>query len=106
MPNGVAPSRIPTPPFASLRGPVRFAPGIGRMHMTLLHMDRTGSSGLRLAFRAPRKLIAALKVLHRAIVAAKLRRLRHELMLRRAPAEFDAAQFPQRPLMLGDKWDS
>ena len=50
--------------------------------------------------------MAALNVLHRAIVAAKLRRLHHELMLHRsAQAEFDAAQFPQRPLMLGDKWD-
>ncbi len=54
-----------------------------------------------------RKIIAMFKLLHQAIVAAKLRRLRHELMRQRsASADFDAAQFPQRPLMLGDKWDS
>ena len=80
------------------------------MHMTLSHTHRRESSGsrsLRPAFRAGRKIIEVLKVLHRAIVAAKLRRLRNELMLHRsAQAEFDAAQFPQRPLMLGDKWDS
>lgn len=54
-----------------------------------------------------RKIIAMFKLLHHAIVAAKLRRLRYELMLHRGkPAEFDASQFPQLPLMLGDKWDS
>ena len=75
--------------------------------MSLFHMHRSEANGLRLAFRARRKLIAVLRVLHRAIITAKLRRLRHELvMYRTAPAEFDAAQFPQRPLMLGDKWDS
>lgn len=52
-------------------------------------------------------IIAMFKRLHHAIVAAKLRRLRHELMLHRStPAEFDAARIPQRPLLLGDKWDS
>lgn len=51
--------------------------------------------------------MAAFRVLYRSIVAKKLRRLRNELMLRRSSqAEFDVAQFPQRPLLLGDKWDS
>ena len=79
------------------------------MHMTLFHTHRNEASGFsaqRPAVRAGRTIIVLLKVLHRAIVAAKLRRLHHELMLHRsAQAEFDAAQFPQRPLMLGDKWD-
>jgi hypothetical protein len=84
--------------------------------MTLFHIHRgelTGSRGLRRgsrfsAGRVTRKISVALRAIHRAIVAAKMRRLRHELMFHRdahAPAEFDAAKFPQRPLMLGDKWD-
>jgi hypothetical protein len=41
-------------------------------------------------------------------VAAKLRRLRNELMLHRGAAghrELDAARLPQCPMVLGDKWD-
>jgi len=86
------------------------------MHMSMFHTHRGelfGSRGLRhgsrFSFaRARRKVSAALQTLHRAIVAAKLRRLRNELTLHRstkARAEFDAAKFPQRPLILGDKWD-
>jgi hypothetical protein len=84
--------------------------------MTLFHTHRGevfGSSGLRggsrfSAARAAQKISAALKMMHRAIVAAKLRRLRNELMLHRnvqARAEFDVSRFPQRPMVLGDKWD-
>jgi hypothetical protein len=86
------------------------------MHMTLLHSHRrelSGSRGLRRGrrfsgARAARMISAAFKTLHRAIVAAKLHRLRNELMLHRsaqARTELDAAKFPQRPLTLGDKWD-
>lgn len=86
------------------------------MPMTLLHTHRGelfGSGGLRhgsrfSAARATRKISAAFRTLHRAIVAAKLHRLRNELMLHRstqARAEFDAAKFPQCPMTLGDKWD-
>ena len=86
------------------------------MHMSMFHTHRGelfGSRGLRHGSRfsvaqARRKISAALKTLHRAIVAAKLRRLRNELMLHRnthARVEFDAAKFPQRPLILSDKWD-
>lgn len=85
--------------------------------MTLFHTDHGeiyGSRGLRngsrfSAARATRKISAALKAVHRAIAAAKLHRLRNELMLHRrmqAHTELDAAKFPRRPLMLGDKWDS
>jgi hypothetical protein len=88
--------------------------------MTLFHVHRSemlGSRGLRngshfSAAGVTRKIRMALKAMHRAIVAAKLRRLRNELMLRgRSPAqphsraEPDASRFPQRPMMLGDKWD-
>lgn len=84
--------------------------------MTLLHTyhgELFGSRGLRRggrfsAARATRKISKAFKTLHRAIVAAKLHRLRNELMLHRsarARIEFDADKFPQRPLTLGDKWD-
>jgi hypothetical protein len=58
--------------------------------------------------RVRRRIVAALKVVHRAIVAAKLRRLRNELMLHRSMAEqreCDAAKFPQCPMVLGEKWD-
>jgi hypothetical protein len=84
--------------------------------MAMFHSQRGelfGSGSLRQGSRfqatqAVRRISAALKTLHRAIVAAKLHRLRNELMLHRntrARVEFDAAKFPQRPLILGDKWD-
>jgi len=84
--------------------------------MTLLQTHRGdlfGSRGLRRgsrfsAARATRKISRAFKTLHRAIVAAKLHRLRNELMLHRsarARIKFDADKFPQRPMALGDKWD-
>ena len=84
--------------------------------MPLFHTHRGevfGCRGVRhrsrfSAARAVQKISAALKMMHRAIVAAKLRRLRNELMLHRnaqARAEFDVTQFPQRPMVLGDKWD-
>jgi hypothetical protein len=81
--------------------------------MTLFHIHRGelfGSRGLRNGSRfsaasATRGIATALKAMHRAIVAAKLRRLRNELMLHRRTRELDAAKIPQPPLMLGDKWD-
>lgn len=84
--------------------------------MTVFHTHPSGqhstrglrSGGRRTIVRASRKIVSALKAMHRAVVAAKLRRLRNELMLHRSTAEyeeFDATKFPQRPLILGDKWD-
>jgi hypothetical protein len=60
--------------------------------------------------RAVARLAAAFKIIHRAIVTAKLRRLRSELMchggyLYEQPSDQDAAKIPQAPLILGDKWD-
>jgi hypothetical protein len=56
------------------------------------------------------RLAAGFKLIHRAIIVAKLRRARSELMYHggnvdRQPLDRDAAQFPQPPLILGDKWD-
>lgn len=51
-----------------------------------------------------------LKTMHQAIVRAKLERLENELVLRRGYSEDpasdrDAVRYPQRPLVLSDKWD-
>ncbi len=83
--------------------------------MTLLHLhhddlhglERQDTSWIRKAFR---RAGAALRTFHRAIVRARLRRLRSEFLFRQdysdlLPPEQDASKFPQRPLILGDKWD-
>lgn len=83
--------------------------------MTLFHLHHDDLRGFaaksRFAIaRARRRIGVVLKLMHRAIVKAKLRRLRNELMLQRgldsyyAP-EQDASKYPRRPLILGDKWD-
>jgi hypothetical protein len=82
--------------------------------MSLLHLHHdllrgaAGERRLDLA-RAFRRLRAAFRVMHRAIVTAKLRRIERETMFHaddggNLPAR-DAANYPQRPLILGDKWD-
>jgi hypothetical protein len=55
-----------------------------------------------LARRAGSRVRAALGVIHKAIVTAKMRRVQRELMFHTK----DIGDFPQRPLILGDKWDS
>jgi hypothetical protein len=98
------------------------APQSGRSNMTLFyaHHDRPhGSAGTRhrsLA-RALRRVGGALKMIHRAIAAAKIHRLRNELILhagaydwahtaaRDGHTETDVTKYPRRPLILGDKWD-
>ncbi|HEY7843069.1 MAG TPA: hypothetical protein VID30_05250 [Bradyrhizobium sp.] len=45
----------------------------------------------------------ALRIVHRAIVAARIRRLQRELMFRDRSG--NDAELPRPPLMLGDKWD-
>jgi hypothetical protein len=78
------------------------------------------AAGLRrLARHAIRQAINALKLMHRAIVTAKTRRLARELMFH-AGSHYDgvgsdargsggegrdAVKYPQHPLILGDKWD-
>jgi hypothetical protein len=61
---------------------------------------------------------AALKIMHQAVVAAKMRRVERELMFHNGSydrgepdaqqnhaSDKDAVNVPQRPLILGDKWD-
>jgi hypothetical protein len=72
----------------------------------------------RLVRHAISRVGAALGLVHQAIVTAKTRRLARELILRpeayddwsnerdRQPGpDRDATKLPQRPLILGDKWD-
>jgi hypothetical protein len=116
------------------------APEEGRPHMTLFYSDEdqfydlTGTkrparpSSQRMSTTSLRRYIrraigrtgAALKIMHRAVVAAKMRRVERELMFHNGSydrwfGEPDAQQshtlgkdpmnVPQRPLILGDKWD-
>ena len=90
--------------------------------MTLFysHHDRLhGSAGTRRhpIMRTLTRVRSTLRLIHRAIAAAKIRRIRNELRFHAAahrwtqtPAhdgatEKDAANYPRRPLVLGDKWD-
>ena len=87
--------------------------------MTLFysHHDRhLGSAGSLSAVRAIRRLRIVLKKVHRAIAAAKIRRLRNELRWHAAtrakpvrPPQTDtrtyADRVPRQPLHLGEKWD-
>ena len=80
--------------------------------MTLLHSRRDELTEDRVpTARAISRLRGILGVLHQAIVTAKLRRLRSELMFQSSarengPAQADdAMKTPRRPLILGDKWD-
>ena len=82
--------------------------------MTLLHLHddfaaTAGESRIILA-RASTWLAAALKTIHEAIVAAKTRRLQRELMFHADLGDErfygqDIGKVPQRPMILGDKWD-
>jgi hypothetical protein len=114
------------------------APEGGRRDMTLFYShedqfrDPTGASRSarpfwqmfakslrRFARRAFGRTGAALKIMHRAMVAARMRRIERELMFQnggydrwfcepdaqQSHSGKDAVKFPQRPLILGDKWD-
>jgi hypothetical protein len=90
--------------------------------MTLFHLHddfaaTAGESRFTLA-RVFAWLAAALKTIHEAIVAAKMRRLQRELMFHgdfgdeafdispdKPLDEQDVRRIPQRPMILGDKWD-
>jgi hypothetical protein len=92
------------------------------MTMTLFysHHDRlhgSAGAGRHPIMRTLKRVRSALRTLHRAIAAAKIRRIRNELMFHRhdyhwaqkpaagGQAEHAAVKYPQRPLVLGDKWD-
>jgi hypothetical protein len=67
-------------------------------HSGEMHLKR-----LRVLARKIRSRVgAALTMIHHAIVAAKQRRVQRELMLHTR----ELRDFPQRPLILDDKWDS
>jgi hypothetical protein len=91
--------------------------------MTLFHSHperlhgSVGANRLPIS-RAIKRVGDAFKMIHRAIAAAKIRRLRNELLLHadsyenwtrtrchEGRVEKDGTRFPQRPLVLGDKWD-
>jgi hypothetical protein len=96
--------------------PARWAaPGLGKSMMSLSHVHHNDLHGAANAAQWPfagarARLVAAFAIIHRGIIAAKLRRLRRELMyhggdVNGQPSDQEAAQFPQPPLILGDKWD-
>lgn len=83
--------------------------------MTLFHLHHDDVHHLardeRHSFRQALTWIgSAFRTLHQSITTAKLRRLQSELMYQQdysemLPPEQDASKYPQRPLLLGDKWD-
>jgi hypothetical protein len=90
--------------------------------MTLLYAhdvrlrDPAGASRFTLR-RAIRRIGLVFRTIHSAIAAAKIHRLRNELLLHRshegwermnldvAESGADAERYPQTPAVLGDKWD-
>jgi hypothetical protein len=86
-------------------------------HSGAMHLKR-----LRVLARKIRKRVsAALELIHKAIIEAKMRRVQRELMFHtgshdewsRSGAKWreehglkDIRDFPQTPLLLSDKWDS
>ena len=91
--------------------------------MTLFHSHHErlhGSAGFnRLPIaRAIKRVGNAFRMIHRAIAAAKIHRLRNELLLHadsyenweragghEGSVETEGTKIPRRPLILGDKWD-
>jgi hypothetical protein len=107
------------PPFDMAR---LAAPIFGRSDMTLSYshqhrLHESDGTGLHPIMRTLKRVRSALRTLHRAIAAAKIRRIRNELMLHSGThrwaqrsahdrhTEKDATNYPRRPLVLGDKWD-
>jgi len=78
--------------------------------MSVIHIHYDGLTVGSVFSRAFSRLGDAFKAMHQAIVTAKLERLENELVVRRhysddGLARHEAARYPQRPLVLGDKWD-
>jgi hypothetical protein len=82
--------------------------------MTLFHLHDDSAApagGSRLTWaRAAARLIAVLKTIHESIMAAKTRRLQRELMFHADSGDEpfcgqEIGRVPQRPMILGDKWD-
>jgi hypothetical protein len=87
--------------------------GSTAMILFRLHHDVTGNFAREKSLsisRLFRLVSAAFRLIHRGIVGAKLRRVRTEMLFRpdydeMFEREHDASKFPQRPLIVGDKWD-
>ena len=81
------------------------------MAMLQLHRgDVRAVAGERRLKRALKRMRAALRLMHRAIIVAKTRRWRSELMFHAGERDDvstmdDATRYPRRPLIFGDKWD-
>ncbi len=83
--------------------------------MALLHLHHGNLRGFtrkrRFSIsRVLKRIGAAFGMLHRGIVSAKLQRGRSGFLVRKdyedmLPPERDVTKCPQRPLILGDKWD-
>ena len=83
--------------------------------MTLLHLDHHDVRRVAREERIPLRQVvewigSAFRMLHQAIIRAKLRRLHSEVLFRPDDSEMflsehDVSKIPQRPLILGDKWD-
>jgi hypothetical protein len=78
--------------------------------MSVIHIHHDGLTAGSAISRAFVWLGAAFTAMHQAIVTAKLERLEHELVVRRGYGDdglvcHEAARYPQRPLVLGEKWD-
>jgi hypothetical protein len=78
--------------------------------MSVIHLHHDGKDFGSVVLRAFGWLGAAVKTTHQAIVAAKLERIENELVLRRGYSDdetwqHEAVRYPQRPLVLSDKWD-
>ncbi|MGF6307059.1 hypothetical protein ABIB82_001207 [Bradyrhizobium sp. i1.8.4] len=90
--------------------------------MTLLHVHDVrphGSAGAMPATlrRTIRRIGHAFRTIHRAIAAAKIHRLRNEMLLHRGHEDWaranlnvgllggDTEKYPRPPVVLGSKWD-
>jgi len=81
--------------------------------MTLLYQNEIRLRGTARAHRFSlarvlRRFGTTLRMIHRAIAAAKIRRLRNELLLHDEWIRwrgYDAAKYPRQPLVLDEKWD-
>jgi hypothetical protein len=85
-------------------------------HSGAMHLKRLRALARRINSHVRR----ALTTMHEAIVAAKMRRIRRELMfhggshdewsrsrwLETPGSDYELKDFPQTPMILGDKWDS
>jgi hypothetical protein len=82
--------------------------------MTLFRLHHDDINGVRGPVRAKRislskafmRIGTVIGTLHRAIASARLRSLMfHRDYSEMFPLDQDATKFPQRPMVLGDKWD-